>query len=266
MIEENTPTDSIEIEKGPEIPELLKPVVWAWHHSRRNRELLLKAPVLAFAGIALLVGYWLGSSKESGELKLRDETLNTRNERISFLSDQLTAYKDRLKGATPDEAAKEIAELRSVVASQEDKLQILIPDNPRQLTNDIKNTLQKNIDSLSKQINVLPIYATEIGDLVQYAAQFLRFFEENKVKAIGLLNTICANNERGVIVGLLDPDKPSEQAKNFTQILVDAGLKVSHTRWAMPQGITTNQDFDLFICGESVGSRFDESPQRLPPK
>jgi hypothetical protein len=99
----------------PPVPEWVQYIVWAWHHSGQNREALMKPPVLVAYVVIAFCAYWFGSSRSSEELSVK-------NERIAFLNEQIAAYKDRLQGASPDQAAKQLVTLQSKLESTEASL------------------------------------------------------------------------------------------------------------------------------------------------
>ena len=103
----------------PEAPEGIKLVRWAVHHVRENAEVLIKGPVIVAVLLVAGAAYYFGKSVSSEEISVQKE-------RISFLGDQVSAYKDRLQGATPDQAAKQIASLQNRVEAYEQKLQFQI--------------------------------------------------------------------------------------------------------------------------------------------
>ncbi len=107
--------------EAPETPEAFKWIPFAWHHARSSREALMKPAVWGAIALFAFLAYRYGSN-ESGEL------VKVKDERISFLNDQLGAYKDRLKGATPDEAAKQIREMQDKLDFDSKKLKLLLQD------------------------------------------------------------------------------------------------------------------------------------------
>jgi hypothetical protein len=111
--------------------------VHAWQaHIKDNWKAFIKPPILATVIIIAGLAYNFGVSRGS-------EVNGIKDERITFLNDQLTAYKDRLQGASPDEAAKQVSELRSQLGHATEKLQMILPDKPRRLEDKEKDVLQK---------------------------------------------------------------------------------------------------------------------------
>jgi hypothetical protein len=259
---EDNPLEAPKGEPVPEVPEMFKPAVWAWHHSRANRELLMRGPVLALAVASLFLGYWFGSSRESELLKIKDE-------RNTFLVDQIAAYKDRLQGATPDEAAKKFSDLERQLATQSARLQLIFPDKQRDLTDPLKSTILDNIVKIRKDVKMLYMFSYSLGDSPQYALEISDIFRKNAVPVAGPFLTQCSDNQRGIIVGLMDENNPSIEAKDFENTLRLSGLTISNTKWMPADGVPKIQDFDLFICPDwptnpQAGALQVPKPQGIP--
>jgi hypothetical protein len=231
-------SDSIPSVEPPDPPEWAKGIVWLWHHSQKHREALMKPPVLlAFAFIAA-GAYLYGASRNSEQLAVKDE-------RINFLNDQLAAYKDRLQGATPDQAAKQMVALQTQLQAYVKKFDTLFPEGPRTLKEDQIKILISHKDEMLKFGKPLQIYTGIVGDSTGYAQEFSDFFKSQNIPADGPIPYPCTG-ERGVLVGLKDVSRPSNEAKVFRKILEDAQIHTSPTLWAS----NTNEglDFDLWIC------------------
>jgi hypothetical protein len=95
-----------------------KTSVWRWEvrflaegvagllHDKSRRSINLASSIAGALLIALLVvvimGVYIGRMSRNDQPEIDQQ-------RISFLQDQITAYQDRLHGATPDEAAKQFS-------------------------------------------------------------------------------------------------------------------------------------------------------------
>ena len=189
--------DSQGTPETPEAPDQVKTLLWLWHHTREHREALMKPPVLVAYIVLACAAYWFGASRNSEEIAVK-------NERLTFANEQLAAYKDRLQGASPDQAAKEIASLRERLELSDQKLKTIFPDNPRRLLQKQKDALISNKEELAKLAPApLSIYAWFIGDSVNFAADFVSLFSDDlKIQAYGPISTVCDKTERGVLVGL----------------------------------------------------------------
>jgi hypothetical protein len=200
----------------------------------------MKLPVFILVAVVASAAFFYGASRSADKMEVM-------NERLTFANEQLAAYKDRLQGATPDQAAKQIATLQARLEASEQKLQTLMPDVPRHLSQKEKDILVSRTDDLLKLGQQIMVFAWLVGDSTGYAYDFIKLFNDQKVPTFGINSSICDKNDRGILVGLKHPDNPSPQAIQFTEILRSAGLKVGHTRWNEQSGMP---DFDLFICPE----------------
>jgi hypothetical protein len=224
----------------PEPPQWAKSVVWLWHYSQKHREALMRPPVLLAFVIIGVSAYFYGASKNSEQLGIKDE-------RINFLNDQLAAYKDRLQGATPDQAAKQMAILQTELEAYMKKFDTMFPEGTRTLKDDQLKALASRKDQMLKFGKPLEVYTGVIGDSTPYAKEFVDFFKSQNIPVSGPSNFPCYTGERGVLIGLKDPANPSDDAKAFRKILTDAGIHTSPTLWGLPAR-ADSLDFDLYIC------------------
>jgi len=160
------------------------------------------------------------------------EQIGVKDERIGFLNDQLAAYKDRLQGATPDQAAKQIALLQDGLTEYEKKFQSLFPDKPRTLDKKQKDILISKKDEILKFGQPLIVFAGIIGDSWEYASNFTDLFKDQNIPVVGPILAACRSPERGVLVGEKNHDAPSDNAKAFIKILSDAGLSTQNDNMA----------------------------------
>jgi hypothetical protein len=130
--------------------------------------------ILGFVIVAL-AAYFYGASKS-------DEQIGIKNERINFLNDQLTAYKDRLQGATPDQAAQQIALLRDSLIQYEKKFDELFPSKARTLSSREIESLINKKDDISKIGVPIPIFYGLVGDSADYATNFADFLYHRRFR------------------------------------------------------------------------------------
>jgi hypothetical protein len=233
----------------PPTPGWVNDARWYWYQVQQNWKALAKLPVAISLILVAFLAYQFGKSQSVEEISVKAE-------RIAFLNEQISAYKDRLQGATPDQAAKELSTLQGKLNSAEAKLQMLLPDNFRHLSAREIELLTIKADDLLGIGQVIPLFASSIGDSNTYMFDFISFFVEKKIPTIGPFAVTCDSKERGVLVGLKDVKQPSEKAKIFVATLKFAGLDPSNTRWAgfdRPGGgssivIPNVADFTLYIC------------------
>jgi len=224
-------------------PQQVRNMKWLLESTQRHRYSLTRPPVLAAYVLLALAAYSRGRFDTAALPAVK-------NERIAFQADQLAAYRERLNGATPDQAAKMMAELQERVDGAE---QLLRPTKFRKLSDAEKAKLRERQDELRSFGHPLFVYAGALGDSPYYASDFIQFFKSIKVDAIGVETRCQPSLHEGVMVGMKDPKAPSDHARVFIDILAAAGLRPSTTLWHDPpeQGL----DFDLFICPQERSSK-----------
>jgi len=136
--------------------------------------------------------------------------------------------------------------LRAGIDGANKKLKTIFPDVHRRLQSSQKEVFLLRIDELKSLFPVLYIYAFNLGDSPRFGLDFFEFFTEQKIQAVGPILTFCDDQkERGILVGMQNPESPSDKAIAFFRILKDAGFSPTPTKWYQVNG-----DFDLFICPE----------------
>jgi hypothetical protein len=205
--------------------------------------LLTKPPVLGLALVALAVGFSAGNWH-------RADVTEVLREKNDFLNSQLGAYKDRLQGASPDEAAKKFSTLENHIAEQDKIFKAITVTHSRTLTAIQKDNLKNKIDRIRADIPTgLPIFSFPLGDSVFYASDIFKFFKDNNVNVLGIFQSACDINERNLLIGVKDPHHPSDSAIDFAKNLSDSGVSTAFTTWAdAPQNIS----FDIFVCPEEI--------------
>ncbi len=180
--------------------------------------------------IALAVGFGVSTLWWSG-------TVSTMRERVSL-------YQERLQGASPDQAAQRIAGLEA-------RIKQLEPHPQRRLSDEQKQKLLAAITPIAKEIQLLLVFS-DSAESSRYAIDFMRVFKKAGVTTFGPTQAFGESGEdRGVLVGLINQDKPSDLAKKYIEALQSTGLEIKTTRWGsdivqFPPQLPT--DFDLFIC------------------
>jgi len=161
MSEDKKSLDAVE---PPEAPETAKWLSWCWHHLHQNWMQLVKPVVLAAIVIAGLAGYQFGNSKSEDLLKLKDE-------RAGFLGDQIAAYKDRLQGASPDQAAGQIAGLKKDFLDSEGRVQALISEldkfkeSSKVLSDRVENLEPRNLSFQQVNTVISALSQTDLSNL-----------------------------------------------------------------------------------------------------
>lgn len=166
---------------------------------------------------------------------------------IVDLNSQIGSYKDKLNGASPDQAAARISALQAELNRTNAKLQVLMPDVKRHLT----ETQKRFFLDHAKEFKSIPgagnfVYAWSEGDSPQYANDFVKAFKAIGIDSGGTMTTFCDDTQHGVMVGIPVEGHPSKDASKFMALLKNMGLSPQYTYWDTDPKAEPN--FDLFIC------------------
>ncbi|KJC35657.1 hypothetical protein UP09_31015 [Bradyrhizobium sp. LTSP885] len=160
---------------------------------------------------------------------------------VSALKQQVELYKAKLQVGSPDEALKKLKDL-------EDRVQAIQPKPDRQLSQEQKKSLAASLAPIAKDITQLWIFYEGTGEEARFANDFAAVLRDLKIPTFGPMPGYGSlSTDRGVLVGLRDPRKPSALALRFIDALRQGGIDASTTYWAGDQG---DIDFDLFVAGQ----------------
>lgn len=237
----------------PEAPEQIKNLRWLYHHLQANWEVLVKPPViltlLLFAAGGGWLGYWSGTKQSTQQEAAVAGRLDIANDRITFLQDQLAAYKDRLQGATPDQAARQVTVLQASLGDSLNKLKMLFPDVNRSLSDKQKAFIISHAADFKSLTKSIPVYGWSVGDSLFYGSDFVNALNGIGIQALGPVAVPCGPHETGVQVGVADVAKPPASAVQFISLLTEMGVQAHKDFWGF-KDLFPNADFDLFICGQ----------------
>lgn len=232
--------------RSTEAPQHVRNIKWLWESTQRHRYALTRPPVLIAYALLALAAYSLGRFDNAALTAVK-------NERIAFQADQLAAYKERLNGATPDQAAKIVTVLQERLDEAE---QLIRPTVFRKLSDAEQAKLRARQSDLQQFAQPLWIFAGTLGDSYEYAQDFFRFFKSIKVETVeSVVSTRCGRGQEGIMVGMKDPNRPSDRARIFVDVLAAAGLAPTTTRWEGAPDGDKDLDFNLFICQPAPRSR-----------
>jgi hypothetical protein len=241
----------------PDAPEWLKSILWICHHARVHWDTLVKPPVIVVILVVAALGFLGGRMSRTDQHDIDQQ-------RISFLQDQITAYKDRLQGATPDEAAKKFSTLEGALALANSKISRFFPDKKRHLTDADKVFIRSHATEIRKAAPLqIDVFGMSFGDSLRYAQDFLDEFKANGISAVGPIPSPCEDNQNGVLVGMKDPSKPSENSLRFISLLTEMGMHPAPTHWF---DAPDESSFDLFICGEAIDPPTSPLPSPTTPR
>jgi len=216
----------------------------------------MRAPVIVVLVAVAGAAYFAGRATRNDQHELDQQ-------RISFLQDQITAYKDRLQGATPDQAAKRFSTLETALATANRKIGRFMPDTKRHLTDADKAFIKTHAAELKKILpSPIELFGMSFGDSIGYASDFSDEFKANGIQAADPIAAPCSDDQDGILVGMKDASKPPANALRFISLLTDMGMHPSPTRWYNAPDDTA---FDLFICPEATNPPTASPPSPAPP-
>jgi hypothetical protein len=186
-------------------------------HVLRELKVIRSAP-LAFFGAVLVIafGVWWAMDWRYSSI------VTHRESEISILKTERDEYKDQLASAP------------------------VIPKPQRRLTDDQKVKLVDELKPLADDIKQIFVFAEAAREPTLFAVEFISAFKTAGITSVGPLAVIPNYaTESGVLVGLGNPENPSDLAKKYMAALRTADLKINTTKWQTPFGAL---DFDLYIC------------------
>lgn len=107
------------------------------------------------------------------------------------------------------------------------------------------------LTKLAVDIPQIAVFAEAAREPARFAVEFMDVFKKAGISPLGPISTILNFvSETGILVGLIDPEKPSELANKYIEVLRSAGLEIGTTKWQMVIPTPSkNIDFDLYVCG-----------------
>jgi hypothetical protein len=169
-----------------------------------------------FVLAALITGvvWWLMDWRYGGVIAGRDGAIANRDSEIALLKGQRDDYKDKLKGATPDQAKARIDALEARFASLE----------PRRLTTSQRAGLIARLTSRMGDVPAITIVSETSGDSLQFAADFASVFRASGTWNVseGSFMGLGSRPMSGVAVRITDP--PSRAATVVMNALRSEGI------------------------------------------
>jgi len=115
----------------------------------------------------------------------------------------------------------------------------------RHLTEDQTAKLVSTLKPLAESIQNLIVSVEGVPEAVHYSTEFIKILKDVGVNPIGPVFAWSEKDgDRGVMVGMAHPSKPSELAIKFIDALRAAGFEIRIVPW---RGQVSRLDFDLFI-------------------
>ena len=150
------------------------------------------------------------------------------SERLSTLKERVDLYKDRLQGASPDEAAKQITELKTQVAAL-----VAESQNQWKFTDKDQTTLEAAMAKEPKKISFAVIPVPASPSATAYAYSLLKFMGWGKGWGVSVhpFDAFNSPEDTGLKIAVrkgTDPNK-NENAQILKRVLENLGYKIPFT-------------------------------------
>ena len=97
---------------------------------------------------------------------------------------------------------------------------------------------------------MLVVYAMADSEPRQYAAQFVDVFRAAGIQTISREEPISVAVDVGLMIGVVEFNKPSDDAKRFMELLSSLGLEAHYTWWGK-QGMPDQSTVDEVMVTEN---------------
>jgi hypothetical protein len=188
---------------------------------------ILGAPVAFFAFVllaALGALSWKFDSQITSRdsiIAARDSVIGARDATIKFQDALIAEYKNRQQ--IPTETGED-----------------------RRLAPEQKRILAKEIRAKMDKVPKIVIYTASERESRQYAKQFADLIQGIGIDVIQREVPSSSTTEVGLFVGIRQPEKPSDEAQEFLEILHKANIAAHFTPWLTPQTLT--KKMRILIC------------------
>jgi hypothetical protein len=186
---------------------------------------------------ALVVGFAISKVIDLGEIGGLERSNGA-------LKEQVELYKAKLQVGSPEEALKKLQAL-------EEKIDALEPKQQRRLTAEQQSDLASALAPIAKEITpALYIFFEGTPEEARYLGDFVNILKKANINMFGpLIGYANTESDRGIMVGLKNPEHPSDLAVKFIDALRKAGVEPSTTHWRNAES-APGPDFDLFVAGQ----------------
>jgi hypothetical protein len=175
------------------------------------------------------------------------ERFATLHDHIQYLENKVKDYaegKEKLSGATSDQAVKDLDALKGKITELQAQLNILTHPHQRHLSNQEADNLVTNLKKIQSEVPTIPVAFSSENETAVFADDFLGALDKSDIKYISLPSYV-EPDECGVMVGTKDPSNPSAQTIKIRDALRSSGLSPRLVRF-QPR-FAFAYDFDLFI-------------------
>lgn len=200
------------------MPQWMQDLTTGWPMIAANIGTFLVIVALIFGAIWRLMNWRYG-----GVIAGRDGIIANRDSEITLLKGQRDDYKDKLGGATPDQAKARIDALEARLATLEPRLTAV---EPRRLTADQRAALIARLTPPDGETFSICITAEGSGDSSQYAVDLSQTFKS--VGAWKIDEAMALGGPRtgsGIAIQMANPAQPSKAANILISAFHAANIK-----------------------------------------
>jgi hypothetical protein len=183
-----------------------------------NVRVIFDAPVAFFIVILVCIGaiWWIMEWRYGDRISTKDSEISLRNGEISLLTRQRDDYKDKLGGASPDQAKARVDNLEARLARLE----------PRRISTDQGYIIFENIKELFGPSHSVAIQSDmSCVDCNQYAADFQAVLSRVQwtIRMPGVMGP-SARSPTGIAILTPDPNNPLPEAVALVRALTAAHI------------------------------------------
>jgi hypothetical protein len=122
------------------------------------------------------------------------------------------------------------------------------PSQWRRLSDEQRSSLLGLLSKPENKFPTLVVYTMAESEARQYAAQFVDVFRSSGSLVLAREVPLSSVTDVGVMIGVLDINKPTTEAIRFKELLKGASIE-SHFTWWARLGMADNApvDFDLYV-------------------
>jgi hypothetical protein len=216
---------------GDSTPQWVQNLFAGWPMIKAN--LPLFAVILVLLSVAI---WWVVNWRYDGIVANKDSE-------ITLLKGQRDDYKDKLNGATPDQAKAKMEALESRVATLEPRLAAI---EPRRLTVDQRAALIARLKPPLGTSPTVSVAAEATGDNPQFAADFASVFRSAGGWTIvePMVMGIGGRPPSGIAVTIPDINHPSPEIATIVRAFQTAKIEFDIRQGPMMQGNAA----EILIC------------------
>jgi len=209
------------------MPQWLQDLTTGWPMIRANLPTFAVILLLMLAAVWWFVNYVHGGSVSS-----RDSTISNKDSEIALLRSQRDEYKNKLSGASPDEAKARIEALEARLSAIE----------PRRLGQSTRAALVAALKSPSDPQYSVSISVDMTGDGRQYGSDLKEVLRDAKWAVADFSVLTGVRPPSGIAISFADTNNPTPEAKLLMSTLRSANIPFDILQERFQPNSTANVD------------------------